>query len=971
MIMNQEIKFKGLSLNRDEEIIDNGELSLCGGVELHDGALRPSVLSGEYVGRPSGDGITPVPLTTGQDTYKDANGNTIEYPCTLRYVHETTAYKHFIAEYTNGTYHELYWYDFDGTFMGLVHKFSDGVTIKSVESVGNTVIILASDGIHYALWKNTDTLYKYLGQKPPFLTIRFDLSDNQTADYETGGISVDGSADGFNAAFQQTTTKCWDVLNKVETSTAFKAGDTVFRIKTDKQGDITDQVWALINRTNSTIAKAGHFYANFFVRYCYRLYDGSMVMHSAPIFMPVLVPGNFQVYVVNAHKDSDTSVGLDDTIKVNRVDSNGKSYAFSIGKLTFMYNPRNVKLKYTWMSNNEVVSGLKEWSDIVKSIDIFVSAPITRTDSAQTCKNIIMQKPDYGIRTYGEFSNIWHYDGDTSRVGIYVVDVPGLTDEAYADKIANVSAFFKIHSIKINDEFGGTGEWHVITDSSAIENVTTQEQMKDDYKTHNYIFPVGSYVYNHRLNVFGAYEKLFQGFNPQQLFPEYPYLVYKNNANISKMVVRLSTTDGYKHVEIPTSGLGSRSFDTYVLYNMPKFYPDSRADHMYIWWTDIDNNVSHVTDFILTACNELNGAMNIGKFTEDYTYMSSEPTYTVDDIVTMPNKIYTSEADNPYYFPVNGINTVGIGTIRGIASTTRALSQGQFGQYPLMAFSTDGIWALEVASSGTYSSIHPISREVCINAASIAQLDQSVVFATDRALNKVVESSVASFSDMLDGPFFNIASQLGKLRALFAADGKYQDEEIIQLIDFSTPPIEYFKDGTVLNDYVNKRLIILPAVPSQEDIDDNKEVALVYSIRDGAWSTMMIETPLAVLNSNPYPYVQKRDGSVLMLNKKYDYTDQTVHSGLIVTRTLNFQGVRLAINGFAQLSDAKEPGVIFFYGSNDNRTWKCFGWSHQDHVSYLPAPAYRFFRLALFLRLTPGEKYWGTQLNVTQKYAKL
>ena len=121
-----------------------------------------------------------------------------------------------------------------------------------------------------------------------------------------------------------------------------------------------------------------------------------------------------------------------------------------------------------------------------------------------------MQKPDYGIRTYGEFSNIWHYDGDTSRVGIYVVDVPGLTDEAYADKIANVSAFFKIHSIKINDEFGGTGEWHVITDSSAIENVTTQEQMKDDYKTHNYIFPVGSYVYNHRLNVFGAYEKLLQ-----------------------------------------------------------------------------------------------------------------------------------------------------------------------------------------------------------------------------------------------------------------------------------------------------------------------------------------------------------------------------------------------------------------------------------------------------------------------------
>ena len=54
-----------------------------------------------------------------------------------------------------------------------------------------------------------------------------------------------------------------------------------------------------------------------------------------------------------------------------------------------------------------------------------------------------------------------------------------------------------------------------------------------------------------------------------------------------------------------------------------------------------------------------------------------------DRTIDIPNKIYTSEVNNPFVFPVLGINTVGTGEIKGICSAAKALSEGQFGQFPL------------------------------------------------------------------------------------------------------------------------------------------------------------------------------------------------------------------------------------------------------------------------------------------------
>ena len=940
--MIQPIRFRGLSLAKDEQAVQTGELALCANVELHDGALRPSVLSGTAIKNR---------LTHDKAVSK------------LLYVHTTTSYTHYIA--LDSVSSRLVWYLRDGSTSAssvIDHAFSDG--IDSIDSIGNTLVVIASDGIHYILWKNTINGYKYLGQKPPFLTISFDLSSNHSADYETGGVDVEGSAQGFYCAFQQTTISCNDAFTSVKHTAAYQKGDTQLRIKTKQQSEVSENVWALVNRTNSLIAKSGHFYANFFVRYCYRLYDGTMVMHSAPIFMPVLVPDNYLVYVVNAHQDSASSVGYADNISVQRRDSNGKLFSFTINKLTFMYVPRNVALLYSWSFDNSDVAALKEWSDIVVSIDFFVTPPVTRTDSSQTVKSCVFQ-PDFYYRD-GIWEQVWAYGTDNPLESRTVVDFPGLSRSAYADKIANQSAFFRVCSMK-TDNLAATALFDELPiDKSVLEHVSTQEQMRDDYKTHNTLFPRGMYVYNHRLNLYGLCERLFHGFNAYQLFSNYPYLA-KDAAEwvINKIVTRLSTDNGYKFVEIPTVDIGRRRIDPYYLFNMPIFYPDARADRMYFYITNSANSEEHWVEFKLRSCNELNGAIHVGDFSKSYPYMSAPPTYAADDRVTMYNRIYTSEQDNPFHFPVEAINSVGTGDIVGLAATTRALSQGQFGQYPLMAFTSDGIWALQVSASGTYSSKQPISREVCVNPLSICQLDQSVVFATDRAINKVVESSVASFSNILDGPFFSVAKELPKLYDYFSSSGRLSND-ILQLISFSIPPIEYFKHGRVINDFVNNRLIVFPATSEQA-----KEVVLVYSIRDDAWSTMVVDTPVAVINAYPYPYLQMPDGSVLVLDRNYDYTDANTRDGLVVSRTLSFDQAMLAVTGFDQQTNSAIRPTLFLFGSNDNSSWHYIGRSNRTLAEYLPVHPFRFFRVAIHTSMTQADMYFQLNLKLITKYEKL
>lgn len=986
--MQQSIRYKGLSLTPDEMAVENGALSLCGNLELHDGALRPSIVTG-----------TKIPGKLWVNEAGDTK---------LVYIHETNGYKNFIG------YHEkensLHWFADYGSHMNTICSFQEG-TLKSVSSIGNTLIIICSDGIRYALFErngeNNGGDYLYLGFKPPFLNIRFTVENKDNPeDYPSGGIDAEGSKNGFNEAWQQSTISCDEAYTKVKGET-WHPGDICVNIKEEKASDLTQSIYALVNRTNNMIARNGRFYANFFIRYCYRMFDGSMIMHSAPVFLPVQVPNTYLVQAANFYFPSNgfsegsidaygnwnegnatinSAINYENEKGYNRKDSKGTALAVYFKGATFYYYPRNTSLLYYLAdSSGKSLTELRKWKDVIKSVDFFITPPITNVDTSEKISSLQIRPRTYAL-SMGARSCTYFQNNPAQKYGYVTVKFPTLANDAYKKKLQNSSAYYKVCTLDLDNFWTRSGN-SLPVDKNAVYQVALQEQMKDDYKTHNYLFAEGGYVYNHRLNLYGIKEKLFAGFTDAVLLPQAKYIkvLGKKTYLVDKIVVRLNTTSGVKYVE--QRGLYNTEghyyyIEQFLFCNAAKFYPDSRADMMYFFTRPDDDVVVDdevvVFGFPLTPCDELNGSIHMGTYEDDGDdYIVDAPTYTVDDVVELPNKIYTSESDNAFYFPLNGINTVGIGTIQGIASTTRALSQGQFGQYPLMAFSTDGIWAMEVSSQGTYSSIHPISREVCSNPKSITQLDQSVLFATNRSLSRIAESQVVSMSDVLDGPGFNISGSLGKFLNFFVdAEGDSESVKTIkaqmrQLIDFTSSPIEFFQHCQVIYDYKNSRIFCLDVTQTSR-ASTADTVALCYSIKDNAWSTFLIQNVLTAINSYPHPYIQYRDGSVMVLDKGYDYEDPTEYHGIIVTRTLKFDedNVPDSITGYIHSLTSGSIPIMWLYGSNDNQNWHYIGRLGGMKSSYMATHSYRFFRIALYLKMKSINQYFDTRLEIIRRFNK-
>lgn len=116
------------------------------------------------------------------------------------------------------------------------------------------------------------------------------------------------------------------------------------------------------------------------------------------------------------------------------------------------------------------------------------------------------------------------------------------------------------------------------------------------------------------------------------------------------------------------------------------------------------------------------------------------------------NVLKVSLVDNPFTFPAETTYAPSQEHIVAMSSNTFALSQGQFGEHPLYVFCNDGIWAMSVERSGAiaYAGCFPLSRERCVNAASVCGTDAGVLFAGEKGLMILRGSSLKRISEPMD-----------------------------------------------------------------------------------------------------------------------------------------------------------------------------------------------------------------------------
>jgi hypothetical protein len=309
----------------------------------------------------------------------------------------------------------------------------------------------------------------------------------------------------------------------------------------------------------------------------------------------------------------------------------------------------------------------------------------------------------------------------------------------------------------------------------------------------------------------------------------------------------------------------------------------------------------------------------------------------------MPNKLYTSQVNNPFYFPLSGINTVGTGRIIGISSAAKALSEGQFGQFPLYAFTTEGVWAMEVAADGTYSARQPISRDVCTGRESITQMDSSVLFATERGIMQISGSAVSCITDSIDAdkPFSPSSLPLLHLISLDATNFK------------ATPLRQFVKGCSMVYDYTNQQVIV--SNPAYEH-------ALVLSLKSGQWAHMDMKIDRAVPS---YPNaLAMTEGKLVDFSTRLDEEVQVS----LITRPfkLDAPDIHKTIRQIIQRG-VRNTGIQALYASNDLQNWVSVWACNGARMGAFSGTPYKYFRMVLSLEALSDTSLSGFSVDYVPK----
>ena len=887
--MIKELKYGGLTASPLDYECSDGDLAISMDMIPEDGSLKPV--------------IPPKPVMVVPSNYK------------LLYVHEGNGYKNYIVRSSSDIFALPEGYASEEGEDYRIMSLSSSVTLHQINAIGNTLVILSSEGMHYLLYK--DSSYVYLGDEIPELAISFGLQGEMIRTDEFS-ISFDSISEG-------------NIWNEFSDSNKTK---------------ITSQVLAKVNKfiaDNST--HAGKFIYPFLVRYAYRLYDGTLTKHSAPVLMICssdLAPQVFFEHITG--KNSYTSASL---------------------RVVGMCH----SLDYAVVSSSEL-SELKKWSDIVSSVDIFVSAPIYTYDQNGECTKFVkvddsdcycvckhtnqaVSQTTYPLRYQRhKFSKLYAFTFNPSTLSYPTgrLMIPEKSLETVKGDIKDCSQFYFLESIGVENL--STSRTLLTIEEDYLQSLVTREVMSDDFDSHDKLMPQVSFTYNQRLNVANIRKRLFAGFSAAAQFCHSDgYVNNWSDVESTFMDTKVSVSV-FVYIKQDGKDIVVRGNAASFGYNSPTlffYYPNINAYKAIIVKS---NYFSDYYEIPLEPHNFLNGAFYFGGWEDVSKSVSVSPVASsvAQRVVELPNKLYTSEVNNPFRFPVLGINTIGTGKIVGMSSAVKALSQGQFGQFPLYAFTTDGVWALEVSGTGTFTARQPVTRDICVNPGSITQIDSAVLFVTDRGIMLLSGSEATCISEIIDGALPDMSAypsgaSLLKLSGI--------DTNAFAFASFR----EFLSGCQMFYDYTHQRIVVF---------NPSYAYAYVYSLKSKSWGMMSSQMATSA-NAYPETAVQLHDGSIVDYAGEGDYDE--LH-GFILSRPLKLDGpdILKTVYSIIQRGNFNKGDIkVALFGSRDLANWH-YVYSSADHyLRGFAGTPYKYYRIGVISSLKNGKGLFGCSINYESK----
>ena len=822
--------------------------------------------------------------------------------------------RHYILKDTSN---HLYWTDVAGNdYSGLGIIVSASFGANQIQAIGKTLIVSTPSGMMYSVWQGS--AYKTFGEIPD-AKLGFIMCKIQ-------GTSTSGNFYNSNNNIRTTMTGSFFDTDR--------NGNVI--IASDHMEEFDTAVTGAYAKNKKLVCQKKGFCEPFFVRYAVELYDNSYIHISQPILMLPSMTENSHGFNVNVGEDTDT----------------------------FTLQTDFCHLYYYYREENP----FEGMEDIVKGIAIFVSDAIPIYDTS------VKQKLEDN-----NYNNAWTVDGVWSdgvpsvasdrRCMVYQYKPPYthylmLANRPYSEickDIRSTAIFYKL--CNIDPSVGQSSVNYSLSDkidTHTLENLTNQTRLKyDDNFSRSHLSCTMLYSYNSRINVAGIIRSVFEGFDLFQ-----PLLELVNNSG-TVIVVRIKSASGVLYAK--------KTID--ITYTDPTwwfYYPDPRAD----WVTMYDVMGNVILDTKLEQHPGLNGAF----------YFRGMPAVThgrralYDNIIinnsggTLPqnvaaggseslvNQLATSEVNNPWIF--NTYTTIGNGKVLAMSTLTTALSQGQFGQYPLIVFCDDGISAMGIDNEGAPHDINPMSRDVLQEGTQPLQTDGAVFFVSKKGLMVIDSKGIRCVSEQLRGRAFDTAD-IEKMTAesLEAVPDGMEWEDLLDSISGSAVFQSFFDSRfSMAYDYIDSRILLL---------NSGYRYCWVLSIKDGSFSKVMLPASIqSVVNAYPDYLMQSANGGhstkiYSLYRKDQEETLTTRKGGLLVTRPIKFAGPA----GIVSLRELKNVG---FWNEEQGSCVKTELFVSHDLQQWYPISSRfgagaKYFRIALYVRLLPTERLSGTILTIQDR----
>ena len=317
--------------------------------------------------------------------------------------------------------------------------------------------------------------------------------------------------------------------------------------------------------------------------------------------------------------------------------------------------------------------------------------------------------------------------------------------------------------------------------------------------------------------------------------------------------------------------------------------------------------------------------------------------YKTNGTGAKPNAIAVSKVANPWV--IEKVYELACGEILALSSATEALSEGQFGEFPVYAFTDNGIYALSVSDTGAIAAKQSISREVLSAPNAVLQLDNAVVFPTRAGLRHLSGRTVTPLSDTING--FNINEALYDTPPeLTIADRQPFNEQIQNcrmLYDPANRLIHIFNDKEQASGQPESvaewsEYMFLDNSANADGGKDwhfrtfinrvetpmIRQKHYVLDIPSGQWATQILPQKLTACVPG-YPFSTMQFGRSLM-----QYTPElekdTLHPGWLITRPVAFgdlfaRKMLADIRAFGQKTSAGTAFRIRVYTSDDRTHW--------------------------------------------------